>query len=67
MNSEVYSVSGQTEGRRKAFLWWTSIDLYSKLPLTCEGNFDFYQSVHNPIPTVAVRIGNTLAIFKTNQ
>ena len=72
MNSQVYSVPDQKEGRSKAFLEWTSIDLYSKLPLKCESNFDFYKShnqdyVHNPIPTQAVRIGNTLPIFKTNQ
>ena len=38
MNAQVYSVPGQTEGRRKAFLEWTSIDLSSKLSLTCGGN-----------------------------
>ena len=27
MNAQVYSVPGQTEGRRKSFLEWKSIDL----------------------------------------
>ena len=27
----------------------------------------FYKSVHDPIPTLPVGIGNTLEIFKTNQ
>ena len=36
MSAQVYSVPGQTEGKRKAFLEWTSIDLSSKLSLACE-------------------------------
>ena len=67
MSAQVYSVSGQTEGRRKAFLEWTSLDLSSKLSLTCGGNVNCYKSVHHPIPTLYVGIGKTLAIFKTNQ
>ena len=43
------------------------IDLSSKLFLTCEGNISYYKSVHHPIPTLPVGIGNTQAIFKTNQ
>ena len=53
MNARVYSVLGQTEGRKKAFLEWKSIDLSSKLSL------NYYQSVHHPIPTLPVGIGNT--------
>ena len=67
MSTQVYSVPGQTEGRRKAFLGWTSIDLSSKLSLTCGGNVKYYKSVHHPIPHLPVGIGNTLANFKTNQ
>ena len=67
MSAQVYSVPGQTKGRRKAFLEWKSIDLSSKLSLTCGGNVNYYKSVHHPIPTLPVGIGNTLAIFKTNQ
>ena len=37
MSAQVYSVPGQTEGRRKAFLEWKSIDLSYELPLTCGG------------------------------
>ena len=51
MNTLVYSVPGQTEGRRKAFLEWKSIDLSSKLSLTCGGNVNYYKSVYHPFPT----------------
>ena len=67
MSAQVYSVPGQTEGRRKAFLEWKNIDLSYELSLTCGGNVNYYKSVHHPIPTLPVEIGNTLAIFKTNQ
>ena len=67
MSAKVCSVPGQTEGRRKALLECTSIDLSSKLSLTCGGNVNYYKSVHHPIPTLPVGIGNALAIFKTNQ
>ena len=67
MIAQVYSVLGQTEGRRKAFLEWTSIDLSSKLSFTFGSNVNYYKKVHHPIPTRLVRIRNTLAIFKTNQ
>ena len=47
MSVQVYSVPGQTEGRRKPFLEWTSIDLSSKRSLTCgANNVDYYKSVH---------------------
>ena len=55
------------ERRRKTFLEWTSIDLSSKLSLTCGGNLNYYKSVPHPIPTLPVEIGDNLAIFKTNQ
>ena len=67
MSAQVYSVPGQTEGRRKAFLEWKSIDLSYELSLTCGGNVNYYKSVHHPIPTLPVGTGNTLEIFKTNQ
>ena len=67
MSAQVYSLPGQTEGRKKAFLEWTSIDLSSKPSLTCGGNVNYYKSVHHPIPTLPMGIGNTLVIFKTNQ
>ena len=65
MSAQVYSVTGQTQGKREAFLEWTSIDLSSKLFLTCGGNVNYYESIHYPIPTLPVGIRN--AIFKTNQ
>ena len=51
MSAQVYSVSGQTERRRKAFLEWKNIDLSYELSLTCGGNVNYYKSVHHPIPT----------------
>ena len=51
MSAQVYSVPSQTEGRRKALLEWKSIDLSSKLYLTCGGNVNYYKSVRHPIPT----------------
>ena len=57
MSVQVYSVPGQTEGSRKEFLKWTSIDLPSKLSLTSGGNVNYYKNVHHPIPTLPVGIG----------
>ena len=67
MSARVHSIPGQTEGRRKAFLEWTSINLSSKLSLTCGGNVNYYKSAHHPIPTMPDGIGNTQPVFKTNQ
>ena len=66
MSAQLYSVPGQTEGK-KAFLEWTRIDLFSKLSLTCGSNVNYCKSVHNPIPTLRVGLGNTPAIFETNE
>ena len=51
MIAQVYSVPGQTEGRRKAFLEWKSKNLSCELSLTCGGNAIYYKSVHHLIPT----------------
>ena len=51
MSAQVYSVPGQTEGKSEAFLEWKNIDLSHELSLTCEGNVNYYKSVHQPIPT----------------
>ena len=50
MSVQVYSVPGQTEGRRKAFLEWKSIDVFCELSVTCGGNANHYKSIHHPIP-----------------
>ena len=50
MNAHLYSIPGQTEGRRKTFLGWKSIYLSYKISLTCGGNVNYYESVHHPIP-----------------
>ena len=68
MSAQVYSVPGQTEGRRKAFLEWTSKDLSSKLSPKCGvGNVNYYKSVRHSILILPVGIGNTVVIFKANQ
>ena len=67
MIARVHSVPDQTEGKRKVFLEWTTINLSSKLSVTCESNVNYYESVHHPIPTLLDRLGNTQAVFKTNQ
>ena len=51
MSAHVYSVPGQTEGNKKVFLEWKSIDLRYELSLTCGGNVKYYKSVHYHIPT----------------
>ena len=66
MSARIYSVPGQTERRRKAFLEWTSIDLAPQLSLTCGVNVNYNKYVY-AIPTLPVGIGNTQAIFKTNH
>ena len=43
MGAQVYSVLGQTEGRRKTFLEWTSIDLSSKLSLECGSDANYFK------------------------
>ena len=70
MTAQVYSVHGQTEGRRKAFLEWKSIDLSYKLLHGGErggSNVNYYksESVHHLILLVGIR--NILPIFKINQ
>ena len=51
MSAQVYSVPDQTEVTRKAFLEWASIDLSSKLSLTCGGNVNYFKNVLHPIST----------------
>ena len=49
MSAQVYSVPGQTEGRRKVLLESKNIDLSYELSFTCGGNVNYYKSVHHPI------------------
>ena len=67
MSAQKYSLLGQTERRKKAFLEGTSIDLSSKLSLTYEGNVNYYKRVHHPLSTLPVGIGNTQIVLKINQ
>ena len=62
MSAQVYSVPGQTEGRRKAFLEWTSIDLSSKLSLTCGDNVKYYKSVDHPVPIQICELSFQLSV-----
>ena len=57
MRAQIYSVSKETERRKKTFLEWTSRDL-------CGGNVNYYKSVHHLIPNLTVRIGNTMTFSK---
>ena len=57
MSPQVNFVPGQTDGRRKAFLEWTSINLSSKLSLRSGGYVNYYKSVHHPISTLPDGIG----------
>ena len=52
MSARVYSVPGKTERRRKVLSEWASINLSSKLSLTCGYNSNYYKSVHHSIPTL---------------
>ena len=51
MSAQVFSVPDQTEGRRKAFLEWKSIDLSYELSLTRGYNANYYKSVYHPVST----------------
>ena len=51
MSAQVFSVPGQTDGRRKALLEWKSLDLSYELSLTCRDNVNYYKSVPHPIST----------------
>ena len=51
MNAQVYSALGTTDGRRKSYLEWNSIDLSYKVSLTCGGSVKYYESVNHPILT----------------
>ena len=55
MSVQVYCVPDQTEGRKKAFLEWTSTDLYPKLSLSFGIKFNCYTSVHHPVRTLGNR------------
>ena len=64
----LFQVSPQSSGREDIFEVDSSIaDLLFKQCITHGCNINYYKSVNHPIPTLSVRTGNTLAIFKTNQ
>ena len=51
MSIQVFSVPGQTEGKRKTFFKWKSMDLSYQISLTCGANVNYYKSVDHSIPT----------------
>ena len=51
MSIQVFSVPGQTEGKRKTFFKWKSMDLSYQISLTCGVNVNYYKSVDHSIPT----------------
>ena len=61
MTAQLHSVPGQTKRRRKDFLEWKGLDLYSKLSLTCGGNVIIKVLI---ILFLLVGIANILEIFK---
>ena len=65
--SPAHSVLGQTERGKGAFFEKTSINTSSNLSLACGDNVNYYKTVDHPIPTLPDEVGNTQAIFKTNQ
>ena len=68
MSGQVYSVPGQTQGKRKVFLEWTSIDLFSKQCPTRGGNLtNIKRFIILGMSTLPVEIRNTQVIFKKNQ
>ena len=54
MSAQVYSVPGQSDGKKglfwSPFFEWKSIDLSYELSLTCVVNINYFKSVHHPIP-----------------
>ena len=50
MSAQVYSLPGQAAGRRKAFLERASLNLSSKLSLTCGGNVSYYWKCSSSYP-----------------
>ena len=56
MSTQEYAVPGQAEGSRDASLERTSIDLSSKLSITCELNVNYYKAACHPIPILPVGI-----------
>ena len=68
MSAQVYSLLGQTEKGKEAFLEGASIDLSSKLCLTYGDNINYYKRIYlHPLSPLPVGIGKTQVVFKTNQ
>ena len=67
MSAQVYSLLGQTERGRKAFrrgkayIYPLNYLLHMRVMLTTA------KSIHRPLSTLPVGIGNTQVVFKTNQ
>ena len=55
MSGQEFSVTGETEVERRAFIEWKSTNLSSKPFFTCGCNVNYYKSVHHSIPTCGNR------------
>ena len=51
MSAQVYSVPGQTDGKRKPYLEQKSIDISFEVSLTCGVNVNYYKNVYHPVST----------------
>ena len=67
MSAKYIVFLAKPKGEGRPLLEEASTDLPSKLSLTYEGNVNHYKSNHHPLSTLPVRIGSTLAVFKTNK
>ena len=67
MSAKYILYLAKRKGEGRPFLKRTSIDLSSKLSLKYWGIVNLYKSVHHPLSTLSVGIGNTLAALKTNK
>ena len=66
MSTQVYSVPDQTEGGKEGLFEVEKHRFILKTISYILGQ-SYLLSFHHPIPTLSVRIGNALAVFKTNQ
>ena len=51
MKAQVYSVPGQTEGKKEGLFWMEKHTLILWTISSCGVNVNYYKSVHHPFPT----------------
>ena len=67
MSAKYILFLAKLKGEGRPFLEGASIYLSSKLSLSCGDNVKHCKSVHHPLSTLPVGIGNTLAAFIINK